>query len=591
MRFWAVAVMLSGCFGEPIARVDAQDSEELLEVREDTDEPRDGAVSEEVDSEAGEVSEDVVGDASAGDADGGADGDVDGAVGDSAEKGCEGDEDCEGLGAPPCRVGRCVEGLCEVKNLAVSCDDGDPCTTEDKCGAGECRGRLYTSDEAKNWYLQFGGSGEAGAFGVAAHPSGDAIVVGGFTGEMKIPGTVNSVNALGVDADAFVARITDSGSVLRMTQFGTAEKSEVGVAVVVGPAVPGEPEIGAGNVVVASNVTALDGSPETGRVTWLFDIGTERGHADIPSMIYSIDALEDGSVFVLFGFEAPLEVTLKDGSTVGFGGTGRRIGIARARPGGLDWVKAVVPEVEAETINELGATNIIANEGRAVTYIWSAAQWGYDGQSHDAGSNIIEIDGNGTLANTNPVSESLQSFVWFSRAHGAGYLRSEWNLGTNLPASSSHRLEPDGDCTVEIAQSDADVAWGTATRSSTGMMIHGFYFGSPSFQGLQLPAGQTTGFLAHYDSTCQITALNPNPVPFLNDWPRPMMFALQPEVRLFGSDAAITKNGWSTLSGFMRLPLSLGPGFGGRTVLPEGISDALILGLHPSIGIGCEIAP
>lgn len=53
-------------------------------------------------------------------------------------KGCVQDADCEGR--DDCVEARCVDGRCVLKPNAQICDDGDACTTEDRCSAGTCLG-------------------------------------------------------------------------------------------------------------------------------------------------------------------------------------------------------------------------------------------------------------------------------------------------------------------------------------------------------------------------------------------------------------------------------------------------------------------
>jgi len=52
---------------------------------------------------------------------------------------CVDDGDCEGFG---CKVGHCSRGICELRDAPdnAECDDGNPCTTIDRCTGGECFG-------------------------------------------------------------------------------------------------------------------------------------------------------------------------------------------------------------------------------------------------------------------------------------------------------------------------------------------------------------------------------------------------------------------------------------------------------------------
>jgi hypothetical protein len=62
---------------------------------------------------------------------------------DAAEEGCQVNTDCEALAADmPCHVSVCEFGVCLTVQLSdnIACDDGNPCTMDDLCAAGECDG-------------------------------------------------------------------------------------------------------------------------------------------------------------------------------------------------------------------------------------------------------------------------------------------------------------------------------------------------------------------------------------------------------------------------------------------------------------------
>lgn len=52
--------------------------------------------------------------------------------------GCENSAQCED--GNPCTVGTCSNDMCTYAPTTGSCDDGDACSTNDACVAGECRG-------------------------------------------------------------------------------------------------------------------------------------------------------------------------------------------------------------------------------------------------------------------------------------------------------------------------------------------------------------------------------------------------------------------------------------------------------------------
>ncbi len=60
---------------------------------------------------------------------------------------CSDDVDCDSL-AGACKIGRCVEGQCEVVDLAEGeCDDGNPCTEGDVCKPDGCVGVKKDCDD------------------------------------------------------------------------------------------------------------------------------------------------------------------------------------------------------------------------------------------------------------------------------------------------------------------------------------------------------------------------------------------------------------------------------------------------------------
>lgn len=162
---------------------------------------------------------------------------------------CTTDEVCQALAEPPCVVGRCQDGTCRAVSVSVACDDGDPCTTDDRCGAGACKGRPFNEAEARNWFLAFGGDREDAAIATAAHRSGDALVVGGFHGVAAVGGT--TIVADGEASDAFLLRVSPTGVVKRFKRFG-GSRADIGAFVVANPGSPTIPTIIAWNSVDAA---------------------------------------------------------------------------------------------------------------------------------------------------------------------------------------------------------------------------------------------------------------------------------------------------------------------------------------------------
>ena len=144
---------------------------------------------------------------------------------------CSGDEQCGGLAVAPCVVGRCEAGKCVAAQVAVTCDDGDPCTTADRCAAGTCKGRAFTAEEAKNWALVLTPTGPDDALlyfnDVAVHPSGEVSVVGSLRGLIDI--------GHGRDLETFeeapvYLRLSANGTILEGARRPLASGGDGGIA-------------------------------------------------------------------------------------------------------------------------------------------------------------------------------------------------------------------------------------------------------------------------------------------------------------------------------------------------------------------------
>lgn len=71
---------------------------------------------------------------------------------DSSIVGCLKDEDCSGLDRA-CAVGRCETGQCVVHDASGTCDDGNKCTTGDRCEGGACVGTAVVCAPASDCHL------------------------------------------------------------------------------------------------------------------------------------------------------------------------------------------------------------------------------------------------------------------------------------------------------------------------------------------------------------------------------------------------------------------------------------------------------
>ncbi len=60
---------------------------------------------------------------------------------------CNSDTDC-GINSNPCQQNKCIQFKCVAKNIQGSCDDKNPCTINDQCNAGVCKGTIKSCDDS-----------------------------------------------------------------------------------------------------------------------------------------------------------------------------------------------------------------------------------------------------------------------------------------------------------------------------------------------------------------------------------------------------------------------------------------------------------
>jgi hypothetical protein len=594
-RRWALALCvggLAGCFKPPIERPDAGDGAQGSDAGDGLDAPADarGDASEADGATEADAGDAVGGDATAADGvDGGSGGDA--ATGGDADAnlGCAGDGDCAGLGVAPCSVGRCISGECMKVNVSGSCDDGDVCTTSDKCLGGTCQGRAYTAAEAQNWHKKLGGSGDAAIFAMASHPSGDVVAVGGFSGEFIVPGG-QPVNSEGGTADAFALRVSEDGILTRITRIGSAD-DEMAVLVAVAEDETFDATSGGAHVVVGTNIQQKADSSFAAKLSWLFDNGQVSGTEELPGMLAGLAVNGVGEAAVALSVVAPTSLTLRDGTVLSLEGTGTRLVFAKVERNGVIWAKVATPDGDGAFWN----TDVAFRGGEIDLPVLSQQPWSYDAQTYPAGSTALTLSTDGVVIASEPqgltADERVVRWLEPSQPSSMPSAVSNWIFeNDNEPLHSRYRFPTN--CGVElpgIAASDGGAAWGIGMTFGGRNVIRGYYLGALQLEGLSLPAGLAAGFIGVYDDACRITGLFPNPVPMLNDPPHTLAFSFSPWLRQVRPPAAATKRKGLVAGGFVRRVTNLTSVFNDVVAVPDGNSDALLGYYHPTTLYGCNL--
>lgn len=485
---------------------------------------------------------------------------------------CESDGECTSLAAGPCVVGRCVERVCKAVDISVACDDGDPCTTADRCAAGTCKGRAFNADEAKNWFLQIGGDGEDGAFGVAAHPSGDALVVGGFHGTVSVGG--QTIVSDGDKADAFFLRVTPTGVVTRFVRFGDA-RADVGVLVAADPVT--------GDTVLAWNTLSQDSQTISATVAWLNDNGTNRNEVTFSGKVVGIQSLEGGDVVGLVAFQGEVTLPLKAGGTLALESGTSTVAVFRLAQGGFDWVRMATSTASASGVQ------VRAAGARIFSAMVLTEPGAIAGRALIAGPQTIELDTSGGFVSAQALTlretrtyQGLAALTKPSLEHGLGCGGTVTLVG--VPG------EPECEVTMgcELAASTPNGAFGVGYPDpSGGMVVVGQQFGSYDYgNDIVGPLGRSAT-VVRYDDRCQARGIIEERLTEYDDAPPRLRFAVTDTSGLLPRFVT-TESGTVILAGFAKGSRSLGGEFDGAVVSVRGSSDALIGAISPPAYFGCS---
>lgn len=574
-----------GCF--PDAPGTTNDTTDGLDTSEDT-----GAIDTAVvdtatnDSNGGDTAPDAVDTAETGDT---AMGDTrDTVAGDDADdgevvaQGCELDGECARLTAAPCVVGRCVDRVCQAVNISVACDDGDPCTTADKCAAGTCKGRAFNAAEAKNWFLQIGGDGEDAAFGVAAHPSGDALVVGGFHGTVSVGG-IERIS--GGDVDAFFLRVTPSGIVTRFDRFGGAQR-DVGTFVVV-DGTTGDTAVAWSTLDVESQLTP---KPVTSTIAWLRENGTILDSIEVPALILGLDGMKAERVVGVFEFQGSVELPRRDGSFISMSSSSPALALFQASRSGFLWAR---PLTSASRL-----TLVVLRRGpaalRAVVSVNGSAQLG--NQTLGPGPHTIDLDDNGDFL------ASFEAALWSEGDERSALVESALSGppsgglgGLGLCGATIKKYPRLGVQGCEV-QYPCDLGFPTPVGAFGigfadhvgGMVVRGTEVGQFEFgPGIVGPLVETP-LLVAYDRDCRARGLWTDSLLGRESASSALRFARTDVADTMGS-LAVGAGGHIFVADDVVSSGALGPEFGGQVVVVRGASDALIGAISPANYFGCDV--
>ena len=190
---------------------------------------------------------------------------------------CVGSQCADGVCCDTACTGNCM--ACDIAGAEGTCSDAAPGTDPGgDCAGGSCDGSGLCSDGAHVWDQTFGSANWETPFGVAVDTTGNAIVVGAFSGSIDFG--CGSMSTLGSN-DAFVVKLAPAGSCVWQKRFGgLGNDVAYGVAVQTG-----------GNVVV------------TGQFASTVDFGggnrTAAGYTDI--FVVRLDAAGNHLWSVRFG--------------------------------------------------------------------------------------------------------------------------------------------------------------------------------------------------------------------------------------------------------------------------------------------------
>lgn len=246
---------------------------------------------------------------------------------------CSGDEQCGGLAVAPCVVGRCEAGKCVGAQIAVTCDDGDPCTTADRCAAGVCKGRAFTAEEAKNWSLVLSATGENSFVylsDLVVHPSGEMSTVGILRGTVDF-GTIGIRDEPG--QAAYYLRLDAGGTVKQATRLFDATRVDALPHTVLA--------FGEDALVVSAQYDGNSAGPNASTL----QVATKSGGVEaptpsIPGTIFRAVAVDD-KLLVMGEFSSDVSFSPTGSDTVHFHPSGTNdLYIAQlSRSGVVAWVK------------------------------------------------------------------------------------------------------------------------------------------------------------------------------------------------------------------------------------------------------------
>lgn len=110
-----------------------------------------------------------------------------------------------------------------LPDLKLRRDDGAACDSDNQCESGRCASGICcaTGCGEGSWLVHLGGEGTQTVHGVAVDEGGSVFAVGTFNDVMAIGDSGDTLTAAG-DADAFVAKLDDSGQHVWSRAYGAS---------------------------------------------------------------------------------------------------------------------------------------------------------------------------------------------------------------------------------------------------------------------------------------------------------------------------------------------------------------------------------